>query len=78
MKSTWHGIVAKGLCLGFLAVAGLSVGCVVHAHGPGADVEIVDEQGYHHTGHYDDAHVWHGGYYDNDHNFHNDPPDWHH
>jgi hypothetical protein len=46
--------------------------------GPVASLEIVDENGYHHHGYWDDHHAWHGGYYDAHHAYHDDPPDWRH
>jgi hypothetical protein len=76
MKSGWRSEMASGCCLAAIALAGLTGGCVVHGHGY-AQVDVVDVQGYHHQGYYDDNHAWHGGYYDEHHNFHNDPPDWH-
>jgi hypothetical protein len=40
-------------------------------------VEIIADDGFHHSGYYDyHHHNWHSGYYD--HHFHDDPNDWHH
>jgi len=77
MRSAWRKILGTGLSLGIFAVAGIGGGCVVHAQGPGAQVEFVDVQGYHHRGYYDDHHDWHGGYYDQGHAWHDDAHDWH-
>ena len=51
-----------------------STGCVFRSH---TQVEIVDANGYHHQGYYDDASAWHGGYYDEQREWHDDPHDWH-
>jgi hypothetical protein len=57
-------------------------GCVVVDHDHGPDhydrVDVVDVNGYHHQGYYDESHDWHGGFYDANHQFHDDPHDWHH
>jgi hypothetical protein len=66
--------MARVLFLGIAAAAALGAGCVVHGRG---QVDIVDVQGYHHSGYYDDQHNWHGGYYDANHGWHDDAPDWH-
>ena len=39
-------------------------------------VVLYDDNGFEHTGYYDQAHDWHGGYYDQGHAFHNDAHDW--
>ncbi|MGA3067787.1 MAG: hypothetical protein ABSF29_13165 [Tepidisphaeraceae bacterium] len=78
MLLNWRKAAVGGWCLGMLTVASLGGGCVVHARGGFAQVDVVDEQGYHHRGYYDDQHAWHGGWYDGGHAWHDDPPDWHH
>jgi hypothetical protein len=75
--------IAAMLTASFLAMV---VGCRVRVAGPPpppppggfAQVDIVDENGWHHHGYWDDQHVWHGGYYDANHSYHDDPGDWHH
>jgi|HubBroStandDraft_1064217.scaffolds.fasta_scaffold1111774_1 hypothetical protein len=70
--------VALAFWILMAGAASLGSGCVVHGHGGYAQVDLVDVQGYHHTGYYDDHHNWHGGYYDEHHAWHDDAQDWHH
>jgi hypothetical protein len=90
MNSMTRCVVATGWGL-MVATAGISLsGCEVDAYGPGAgpdaavvvpsgyaEVDFVDNSGWHHHGYYDEHHVWHGGYYDADHHYHHDAGDWH-
>ncbi len=64
-----HSLIA-GL---FLAAFTLAASTACHSH-----IDVVDADGFHHTGYYDEHHDWHGGYYDHDRNYHDDPHDWHH
>ncbi len=84
MNAKWCAWCLSG-CIGAMAIATLSGGCEVRPVGPpGAvvvgppGIEIVDANGYHHHGYYDDHHAWHGGYEDEHHVHHDDPADWHH
>jgi hypothetical protein len=72
MKTALRLVLAGGISL---AAFGLGAGCVVHPHD---QVDVVDAQGYHHHGYYDDHHVWHGGYVDEHNVHHDDPGDWQH
>jgi hypothetical protein len=64
------------LGLACLLAGNFLVGCVVHDHGRYAEVDVVDDHGWHHQGYYDDYHDWHGGYYDDHHEYHDDGRDW--
>jgi hypothetical protein len=77
MRSLQQRLLAGVFGLGILAAVGSLGGCVVRGHGGYASVDLVDVQGYHHQGYYDDQHAWHGGYYDQNHAYHDDPHDWH-
>ena len=78
MNPIVYRALATGITLSILS------GCAVVVPGPPGPpvpfpmVDIVDVQGYHHRGYYDDHHTWHGGYDDANHQHHDDPPDWHH
>lgn len=76
-----HSFLRRAATMGLWVGIGLAVsvggGCVVHARGGFAQVDLVDVNGYHHQGYYDDHHDWHGGWYDKDHGWHDDPHDWH-
>jgi hypothetical protein len=69
----------KSLCNMIIGLASLGVMSVgAGCFGPaGGEVDIVDSQGYHHHGHYDNDHHWHGYYEDEHHGHHDDPDDWH-
>ncbi len=73
MRNILQGVVAASVTAGVLM--SLSSGCMYrHDH---EQVDIVDAQGYHHKGYYDDSHAWHGGWTDEHNTFHDDPNDWH-
>ena len=61
---------------GTMLAAGLalSAGCLFRSH---TQVDIVDANGVHHQGYYDDTNLWRGGYYDQQHEWHDDPRNWH-
>jgi hypothetical protein len=78
-------LVASKILAGAISLSLLSA-CEVALPGPPGpppppsgfvSLDLVDVQGYHHQGYYDDHHDWHGGYYDAHHQFHNDAHDWH-
>ncbi|HEY1921629.1 MAG TPA: hypothetical protein VGG44_02595 [Tepidisphaeraceae bacterium] len=66
-----------------IALTMLAAGCEVRAEGPPGvvigppQIDLVDVNGYHHHGYYDDHHAWHGGWEDEHHVHHDDPGDWH-
>ena len=72
MKRICSGILSANLAAAIML--GLSTGCDRHDH---VQVEVVDGQGLHHKGYYDENRAWHGGYYDEHNTFHDDPQDWH-
>jgi len=83
MKDIQYRVLTRGITLAVLAAG---AGCIVAPPGPPGpppppgrfvSVDVVDVQGYHHQGYYDDHHQWHGWYYDANHVRHDDPPDWH-
>jgi hypothetical protein len=74
MRGIIRAVLAMGLGMGVLM--SLSGGCVYHHDHE--QVDVVDAQGYHHKGYYDENHGWHGGWTDEHNQYHDDPPDWHH
>ena len=61
MRGIIRAVLAMGLGMGVLM--SLSGGCVYHHDHE--QVDVVDAQGYHHK-----------GYYDENHGYHDDPHDW--